>query len=448
MPTLGFHTARHLLSRTGFGARLADVERFADLSPDAAVDALFDGVRATPTTAMPDWIDDEPPSLIARRLNRRELRMRAREMGRELKAWWLGEMLATPSPLTERMTLFWANHFTSSLRKVPWPPLMARQNQLLRTHALGRFDEMLRAIVRDPAMLIYLDNARSHRDAPNENLARELFELFTLGEGEGYTEDDIKEAARALTGYGVDRRTATFQFVRRRHDDGEKTILGETGRFDGDDLVDLILAQPRTARHIAGLLWSELVSAPPDDRMLERVARALRDADYAIEPALRTILTSDAFLAPAERGRMVRAPVHLVVGTLRGLGVQPPDVAPLVRFCRGLGQDLLDPPNVKGWPGGLRWLRSTTLLLRQKGLRRAIDHDAVVARVERGGLAALLAGRDPDTRDDLRHLDDDQLAALTEAVLLPIDAVQASAPTDAPVRVLESILLDPAYQLT
>src|SRR5690606_1947830 len=150
------------------------------------------------------------------------------------------EMVVTPSPLTERMTLFWHNHFTSSLQKVKWAPALLQQNQTLRKHATGSFRELLHAVLHDPSMLVYLDNVQNRKDSPNENLARELLELFTLGEGH-YEEDDIKEVARALTGYRIHRPTMAFRFAKRQHDDGVKTILGHTGEYDADDVVDIIL---------------------------------------------------------------------------------------------------------------------------------------------------------------------------------------------------------------
>src|SRR6185503_10785129 len=208
-----------------------------------------------------------------RKLAQREIVQRSFE----LQSWWLTELIATRAPLAEKMTLFWHNHFVSGLQKVRSPQLLYRQNVLLRKHALGNFGELLRAVSRDPAMLIYLDNASNRREQPNENFARELMELFTLGEGH-YGEQDVKEAARAFTGWSVDPDTGEFLFRRPAHDDGVKTILGRTGSFDGSAVLDILLAQPQTAEFVAGKLWREFVSPVPDPVEVRRIARAFRES--------------------------------------------------------------------------------------------------------------------------------------------------------------------------
>ena len=245
---LGLEEARHLLSRVASAPTLEAITDLAPLDRAAAVNHLLGTARRSALSQPPKWTNDWMPlrrnNAMTAQDRAERLRVRRRQ-SIELKAWWTGEMITTPTPITEIMTLFWHNHFTSSLRKVRSPVLMYRQNALLRRHALGNFGEMLRAISRDPAMLVYLDNAGSRREAPNENFARELLELFTLGEG-WYSEADIKEIARAFTGWTIDSRRGTFANRPRRHDQGEKTVFGHTGRFDGDDIVDFLLAHPRT----------------------------------------------------------------------------------------------------------------------------------------------------------------------------------------------------------
>src|SRR5262249_29029965 len=212
---LEFEEARHLLARTSFGGTLADIEALRPLTYDAAVDRLLNGVRQRPHTAPPAWVDEPPPSPLERRTRgeeeRKAFREQMREHGLALKGWWYEEMLSTDSPFTERMTLFWHNHFTSSLQKVRWPAFLYQQNLLLRQHAVGNFRTILHSITKDPAMILYLDSQTNRKRAPNENFARELLELFTLGEGH-YSEQDIKEAARAFTGWEVERRTGRFRF--------------------------------------------------------------------------------------------------------------------------------------------------------------------------------------------------------------------------------------------
>ena len=370
---LGEEGARHLLGRAGFGASPAEVAEFAPLDREAAVDRLLDGARREPSIAPPAFVDAPfEPYYRLQRMSAEE-RMAAqkvlREQGLELRGWWLREMVSTPSPLTERMTLFWHNHFATSQQKVRSNQLMYRQNALLRRESLGNFARMLHAMARDPAMLVWLDNAGSRRQAPNENFAREVMELFTLGEGH-YGERDVKEAARAFTGFSLDRDTGEFKWRPFFHDAGEKTVLGKTGRFDGDDVLAILLARPETAEFVTAKLWRELVSPTPDPAEVKRLAAVFRDARYEIKPLVRAMLLSDAFWAPANRQAIVKSPVDLVVGTMRAYDMRPMDMRPAVVACAALGQNLFSPPNVKGWPGGDTWINAATLLGRKQWLER------------------------------------------------------------------------------
>jgi uncharacterized protein (DUF1800 family) len=375
---IGEDGARHLLNRTGFGATDAEVREFAPLEPGEAVERLLAGTRGEATLAPPAFVD-EPfvPFYKLRQMapdERREEQRKLVQQGLELRAWWLREMLATPSPLSERMTLFWHGHFATSQRKVRIGQLMYRQNVLLRSEALGNFATLLHAVSKDAAMLVYLDNAGSRREAPNENFAREVMELFTLGEGH-YGEADVKEAARAFTGWSLDRDTGRFVYRRAWHDDGEKTVLGRTGRFDGDDVLDILLARPETAQLIAAKLWREFVSPTPDAARVKRWAAIFRDAHYEVKPLLRAVLTSDAFWAAENRGTLVKSPVDLIAGTLRTYEIRPMELRPAVAACAALGQNLFAPPNVKGWPGGDAWIDAATILGRKQFLERVFAGD-------------------------------------------------------------------------
>ncbi|MEO8386366.1 MAG: DUF1800 family protein, partial [Betaproteobacteria bacterium] len=240
---IGLDGARHLLGRTGFAAANDDIRAYAELSRNEAAEkivktAVKSSVAVTPP---PAWVNDKPiapAKLQAMSREERQVEQRRNvEHAFELREWWFREMLTTPSPLAEKMTLFWHNHFATSQQKVRFTPLIYRQNVMLRQQALGNFGVMLRQIARDPAMLVYLDGANSRKEQPNENFAREVMELFTLGEG-NYTERDIKEAARAFTGFSVDRESGEFMFRRGIHDYGNKTVFGKTGNFDGDQIID------------------------------------------------------------------------------------------------------------------------------------------------------------------------------------------------------------------
>jgi uncharacterized protein (DUF1800 family) len=283
-------------------------------------------------------------------------------------------MLITPSPLTERMTLFWHNHFVSSQQKVRVARLMYVQNATLRANALGNFGTLLHTAAKDPAMLVYLDGAQSRKGAPNENFAREVMELFTLGEGH-YTEQDVKEAARAFTGWSLDRATGEYLYRPGIHDYGSKTILQRTGNLDGDAVLDVLLAQPETAQHITTKLWREFVSPEPDPREVRRVARAFADSHYDIKVALRGLLISDAFWAAENRGTLVKSPAEFVVGTLRQLEIEPASALPFAVLSAGMGQNLFSPPNVAGWPGGNAWIDSNTLLARKQFVDRVARAD-------------------------------------------------------------------------
>jgi uncharacterized protein (DUF1800 family) len=370
---MGYDDARHLLNRAGFGAGDAEIREYAALDRTEAVDRLLAGTRQEASLSPPAFVNDPfVPFYRLRQMSPEERKVEQRklvEQGFELRAWWLREMALGPSPLTERMTLFWHNHFATSQQKVRSPGLMYRQNALMRREALGNFGTLLRDVAKDPAMLIYLDNAGSRRQAPNENFAREVMELFTLGEGH-YSEHDIKEAARAFTGWSIERDTGEFTYRRIWHDYGEKTVLGKTGRLDGDDVIDALLARPETAEFITGKLWREFVSPRPDAEEVRRLASIFRDSRYRIKPLVRAMLTSDAFWAPENRGALIKSPVDLVVGTMRTFDIHPFDLRPAVFACAVLGQNPFSPPNVKGWPGAEAWINSATLLGRRQWLER------------------------------------------------------------------------------
>ena len=387
---MGFDEARHLLSRTSFGPVPHDVQTLSSLDYGAAVDRLLANPRRAALTPAPGWVNEglkhvrEEQREAVEKLNaaKGDKKQAAgivrpiQEQGRELRNWWVEEMLVTDQPFVERMTLFWHNHFTSSLQKVRFAPAIYFQNALFRREALGNFATLLKAVARDPAMLIYLDGVRSVARQPNENFGRELLELFTLGEGH-YSEADIKTAARAFTGWSIDRDTGTFVDRIQQHDGGEKVFLGQTGRFGGDDIVAILLRSPRTAETIVRKLWLEFVSLKPDPEEVTRLAAVFRTGGYEIKPLMRAMLLSPAFRDPANRGGLIKSPVDLIVGSVRVLGLPVPEKTGLVRMMQGLGQVPFDPPNVKGWAGGESWISTYTLLLRQQFLRRMVEATTV-----------------------------------------------------------------------
>ncbi len=483
---MGFDEARHLLSRTSFGVTPAEIRALEPLDYAEAVDRLLASPRREAVTPAPEWIGMGPAELKGRQRaaeaerkkgidgKKLEIALPVREQGRELKNWWVDEMIMTDQPLVERMTLFWHGHFTSSLAKVRYPSSLFRQNALFRREALGNYATLLRAVARDPAMLIYLDGRGSVARQPNENFARELLELFTLGEGQ-YGEADIKAAARAFTGWSVDRESGRFVEHPGRHDDGQKTFLGKSGRFGGDEILTILLAHPRTAEMIVEKLWREFVSLRPDAGEVKRLAAGFRQGGYEMRPLMRALFLSAAFRDRANRGALIKSPVDLIVGSVHVLGLPVPEKTGLVRMLQGLGQVPFDPPNVKGWAGGENWISTYTLLLRQQFLRRMIEA-TTVAPMEGGMRMANRPNRRADRREQLPATETMQmmdvprpvegrslrnagnevrlgptLAGVDSAMLLrtllpvqPVDGVDAGGTAGA---VVASALLDTAYQL-
>jgi len=401
---MGAADARHLLGRAGFAGTLAEIEHFAALPRTEAVRALVAGIRAD--TLLP------PPAFLSvpraeRRIERgqdeearKEILRRRREEGLALKSWWIAECALTDSPLTERLVLFWHDHFTTELRKVNDAEFLWRQNALLREHAGGNFREMLQAICLDAAMVIYLDTQQNNRASPNENFARELLELFTLGEGH-YGEEDIREAARAFTGWKVDRVTGDVRLLPRQHDSGTKTFRGRSGPLEVHDIVRILCEEPRTAELVVEELWREWISPVPAAEEVRRLAAIFREGGLALRPLYEAMLLSPAYWAAKNRGALIRSPVELVVGTARILGLEDVPPQSLHRSAAAMGQDLFDPPNVKGWPGGERWITSSSLLTRRRFLERASTGLAPAAgdRDRRGGGFATPPSGEPAAMD-------------------------------------------------
>lgn len=366
LPAWGPRQARHLLNRAAFGGDAAQVERWAALGPRAAVERLFAEPEREPFAARRLRLEEDPGTLRRRgveelRAARAELRQRHRQQRDAYLAHWVERMLVEEAPLRERMTLFWHGVLTTQASKVRDSYLLVRQSQLLREHALGNYGELLRAILRDPAMLEYLDNDTNRRGHPNENLARELLELFGLGEGH-YTEADVTEVARALTGYGVDRE-GRFVRSRREHDGGIKHVLGVPGEHDADSVVDVILAQPACGRWIAGRLLEYLEGLPPEPARLREYGRFLRERNYELEPFLRRLFLDPEFYRPEVVAARVQSPLDHLVGASRRLGLAPAPTA-LAEGAAMLGEELLEPPSVRGWEGGLAWIDTSSFMAR------------------------------------------------------------------------------------
>jgi uncharacterized protein (DUF1800 family) len=350
--------AGHLYRRAAFGADLDELRAAVNAGLSATLDRLLAG---DPKAAQYESLLADTGASIARGGD---------EAATSLRGWWLYAMIHGGHPLREKMVLFWHNHFATSNAKVRNAFLIFEQNQTLRRHALGRFRPLLADISRDPAMLIWLDSNRNVKGQANENYAREMMELFTLGVGR-YTENDVREAARSFTGWHTDGEKYTF--VDRFHDDGEKTVLGQSGSWDGADVQRIVLSQPAAAlflaRKLYGFFISETESLP--DALLEPLAERFRHSDYDIGDLVSTMLRSRHFFSDHAYRRRIKSPVEYILGVARAV---QPKAAPrdLVQPLEQMGQVLFAPPNVKGWTGGKNWLNSATVLARQNFAQRMV----------------------------------------------------------------------------
>ncbi len=407
--------ASHLLRRAGFSPSQSQVQSALQTGLEQTVAQLVAGERESERAVELDALGQA---------------IAARGGIDRLASWWLLRMVHTQRPLHARMSLFWHNHFATSNRNVQSPPMMLQQLRTLERHALGRFDALLLDISRDPAMIVWLDGDSNRKGKPNENYARELFELFTLGVG-NYTEKDIKQAGRAFTGWGQKR--GRFNFNARLHDDGEKAVLGRRGNFNGDDIVRIAVDQPACGVFIATKLLREFVNERPDAALIAEFADVIRDADFDMAKVMSRLLASKAFFEPAQYRARIKSPVEFCIGLARSFDMSIPGNA-LHDAVSLMGQRLFEPPGVKGWDGGRRWINSSTMLVRmntalsaaggagQHGLRadewvaRSGLTDALAA-IE-FALSVMLDGRaDENLRLALSaHAGDDPAEALRTAV--------------------------------
>lgn len=431
----GFREARHLLWRAGFGGTSEQIRLIASWGPERAVDYILDFDKITADASLTGSFDanimrpatpEERRRQAEARRNRDEealAQLQRERQSREAKdreqlqlmqKWWLRRMIETGRPLEEKLTLFWHGHFATSYRGIEDSYHLSMQNEMFRTNAAGNFRNLLRGIIRDPAMLKYLDNDRSSVRRPNENLARELMELFSLGEG-NYEEKDIKEGARALTGYTF--ADNAFVFDDRNHDKGSKNILGRSGRMSGEDFCDAILARKACAGFIATKLYRFFVGdvaltldgATPEVRSaISQLAGVLQSSNYELRPALRRLFLSEHFHHPSVMGELIKSPAELVVGAARSLLTPTRDLSVLSDAMDLMGQSLFFPPSVKGWDGGRSWINTSTLYIRQNILTymltgrmpRGYDRSRNTQKFDAEPLLGELAAGDPSGAGD------------------------------------------------
>jgi hypothetical protein len=405
--------AAHLLERAGFGGTPEDIARLAAMTPQQAVDSLveyerIDNSRALPFEESGVWdrgMDPFPPS---RADAVRQARERGEALGvkalpegsqrrlqpvvdkffyglrantietQRLGVWWASRMLTTPRPLEERLTFFWHGHFATGDAKVRDYRMMLRQNEMLRRNASATLRALLVGILKDPAMLVYLDNGENVKAHPNENFGRELLELFSMGVGH-YTERDVREAARAFTGWTND--VLEFRFDSAQHDFGDKTFLGRTGPLDGTDIIDTILSQEATGDFVAAKLYRYFVRDEISPSVKAELGRSFKAGGYQIKPLLKRIFLSKDFYSPPSTATVIKSPVVLVISTYRKLGLRElPTIPDFGRLTGALGQTLFDPPNVAGWAGGRTWITPATLMQRGNLFRDVLFADAKTFR--------------------------------------------------------------------
>jgi uncharacterized protein (DUF1800 family) len=341
--------AGHLYRRAGFGGGLADLRAAVKRGHLETIDLLFNG-------------DKDSPILTESKEKRAVTRPRAKDIY-DLRGWWLHVMLHTGHPLQEKMTLFWHNHFATSIEKVGRVGPMIEQNYRLREHALGQFGPLLLEMSKDSALLFYLDADSNKINSPNENLARELLELFTLGVG-NYQETDVRSAALALTGWQTKDGPALF--VEKEHDDSPKKFLGQEGKWRREDIVRIILEQPAVSRFLVRKLYSFLVSEAqePPAALLAPLAESFRKNDYDIAAITKTILRSRLFYSVFAYRQRIKSPVEFVLGAIKAVAPNIIDAHAQVGRLEAMGQQLFSPPNVKGWLGGRSWLNTGSILAR------------------------------------------------------------------------------------
>ena len=379
----------------------------------------------------------------------------------DVRTWWVYRMVHTRRPLVEKMAFFWHGHFATGVGKVGNAQWMAQQNQIFREHGLGRFGDLLQRVARDPAMLSYLDGGSNRKAHPNENFAREVMELFTTGLGP-YSEKDVQEGARAFTGWQV--KDGVFAFNAGEHDDGSKTFLGKSGRFDGSDILRILAEHPATAQRICQKLFAFYAYDDPAPKALEPLVRAWNDSGGSIREVLRALFLSEAFSSPKAWRAKIKSPAEYVIGTIRALGgtVTPRAMSPLMAR---MGQDLFNPPSVKGWDGGRAWI-STSSLFERFNFAAAVTGQRGPEGTSHVDPESIFEGVQPTSLDDVlertvTHLLDGELpseerAALRTYLEAPDDPKAKPAPfafdhrfVDGKLRgLLHLVLSTPEYQLS
>jgi uncharacterized protein (DUF1800 family) len=424
----------HLYRRAAFGARPDELDAAVAAGYEATVDRLVDlsagdgAAAALPApTFTPPAVVAPPADEAARRAAQQADQRANREEGRKLNQWWMDRMVLSTTPLRERLTLFWHDHFATSIQKVKEPELMYRQNEIFRSQGAGSFEALAQAVAKDPAMLVWLDANENRKGKPNENFARELLELFLLGIG-NYSEADVKEGARAFTGWQFRRQTGDFALAANQHDAGAKTVFGQTGTFGGEDVIRMAVAQPASATYVVSKLWSGFARpVGANDPVVRQLTPAFAK-DQDVGKLMRAIFLHPEFVAPAARTGLVKTPIEYVAGALRSLGLRAAILGNnLPQTMESLGQQPFAPPSVGGWPPNGYWLTTSFALARLRiastmAGKAKLDAITAVPQADRPAAVARLLSVDgwgPATSAGLAEVANDPKALLTVALVAP-----------------------------
>jgi len=423
----------HLYRRAGFGAGPEELDAAVAAGYEATVDKLLavtgpdsgaSGLAAPTFTPPPTSV---PTDDAAKRAAQQAVQKTNRDEDRRLNQWWVDRMVLTSTPLRERLTLFWHDHFATSVDKVKDPELMFRQNEIFRNLGAGSFEALTQAVAKDPAMLVWLDANENRKGSPNENFARELLELFVLGIG-NYTENDIKEGARSFTGWQYRRQTGQYALAAAQHDGGAKTVFGQTGNFGGEDVIRMAVAQPANAAYVTAKLFSGFARpVRADDPVVRDLAPGFgRDRD--VGQLLRAMFLHPEFTAPASRTGLVKQPIEYVVGVLRALNLRAAALGSgLTQTLDSLGQQPFAPPSVGGWPQNGYWLTTSFALARLRfastvAAKAKLDSLTSASPADRPAAAARLLSVDrwgPATTAALTQATGDPKTLLTLALVAP-----------------------------
>lgn len=457
-------TAAHLAVRAGFGPTPRQLDELEKSTPEEAVETFLSYPAESTRNQAPEWfLKPQAADRFPNGMNRKTFAALDREEKRKLqneqrkqhrqdlqksREWWMERMVNNPHPLEEKLTLFWHGHFATAIQKVRDPYPMLLQNLMFREQGRGKWLAMLEAVSKDPAMLVYLDNARSSKNKPNENYARELMELFTLGEG-NYTEDEIRNAARAFAGWSLSGDQWKFEEHKWQMDTGRKNFMQISGRLKGEEILAEIVRQPRASDFLAERLWNFFASETPNKGALADISRNLRETDFDLASALRVLFSHEDFYHPSVIRSQIKSPVQLSVHLIRTLNAAVPPGKMMVQACQQLGQILFDPPSVKGWDGGAAWITASNLSLRYKlagrliEMKRSFHPENILPdpAVNREQVREILFDRffHSDLREQERTTMDQYLAQFPPA---------AEWQRDHYIQVLQHLVQQPQFQLT